>query len=121
MDAISNNTTITNTGSIKPKKKYNPISLAAGAVCWTVGDMALELLDEKNRADSFTKTVKNCAKSHTIGMKDLLGKGVKFFTKKENWQTKINNISNKKFFAGLVATELIANYFLVKGWKKFTS
>ena len=108
---ITNNPSEVSMRANRKRNYYNyaiPLGFALSADC-----ILLRALKKSNRADSFVKTIKNCARDYTVGNK----KDLSLFLGK--W---VNNVSNKTmlpliFLAGGLTNGLFINW-LIKLFKK---
>ena len=115
IDSISTyNQPINTQARVHKPRGSNPIVLGTIAGASALGELAIDGFDVFDRNESLKTNAKNCAKHHVLEIKDLLAKGVKHVTKKDNWAENIKNVSNKKFLAGLLLTYTTINYGLLK-------
>jgi len=88
-------------------------ALPAGAIIFGA-DVFLRGSNEKNKADTFIKTVKNYAKEYTISNKKDFSSFFGEFLKMDKFGKWINKVGNKPMFAFLMGAEILINAICVK-------
>ena len=100
--------------------RFITTALPLGAIT-TGGCIAARALVKENRADTFEKTAKQCAKAFTKENRETFMTFAKDILKKEKWAEYIGKISDKRLFAILAVGGAIGNAILFDGFAKLVN
>ncbi len=100
--------------------RFITTALPLGAVT-TAGCVAARALVNENRADTFEKTAKQCAKAFTKENRQTIMTFVKDILKKDKWAEQIAKVSDKRMFAILAAGGAIINALAFDGFARLVN